>query len=164
MSRTYATQKIWTSFRLARSCGLSYPVYNTEVVRLFRLRRCAHGTSLLAIIRVCCVGACLCLLPTELDVSAALTPAHSLCPGQGANHGFFAVPQEKAEDADGGPPVNAELLSVLLFVVCFGAIVGWMLADGREQRAFRFVGLDHRPTFGTALNLNDRSFLGVFRL
>jgi len=105
------------------------------------------------------------LLPTELDVSGALTTAHSLRPDQGANQGYLAVPQEEeaAEDAD-GRPVNADLLSVLLFVVCFGVIVGWRLAYGREQRAFRFVGLDYRPTFGAALNLKDRSFLGVFRL
>ena len=51
---------------------------------------------------------------------------------------------------------------VLLFVICFGAIVGWMLAYGRGQRAFRFVGLDHRSSFGTALE--NRSSLGMFRL
>lgn len=51
---------------------------------------------------------------------------------------------------------------VLLFVICFGAIVGWMLAYGRGQMAFRFVGLDHRSSFGTALE--NRSSLGMFRL
>ena len=111
---------------------------------------------------VCCVGAFLCLLPTELDVSAALT-THSLRPDQGANQGYLAAPQEEAKDTD-GRPVNADLLSVLLFVVCFGANVGWMLAYSQEQRAICFVGLDHCPTFGTALNLKDRSFLEVFRL
>ena len=132
-------------------------------MRLFRLQRCLRGTSLLAIFMVCCVGAFLCLLPTELDVSAALTTTHSLRPDQGANQGYLAAPQEEAKDTD-GRPVNADLLSVLLFVVCFGANVGWMLAYSQEQRAIRFVGLDHCPTFGTALNLKDRSFLGVFRL
>jgi hypothetical protein len=51
---------------------------------------------------------------------------------------------------------------VLLFVICFGAIVGWMLAYGRGQMAFRFVGLDHRASFGTALE--NRSSLGMLRL
>jgi hypothetical protein len=149
--------------RSCPECSLSYPVCLTEVVRLFRLWRYARGTSLLAVVMVCCVGAFLCLLPTELDASAALTTPHLLSPDQGANQGYLAVPQEEAGDAD-ERPANADLLSVLLFVVCFGAIVGWMLAYGQEQRAFRFAGLDHRPTFGTALNLKDRSFLGVFRL
>ncbi len=110
-----------------------------------------------------CVGALLLsLLPTELAVSAALTTAHLHHLDQGANESYLAVPQEEAEDAD-GRPVNADLLSALLVVVCFGAISGWLLANGRGQRAFRFVGLDHhRLSFVSALE--DRSFLGVFRL
>jgi len=40
---------------------------------------------------------------------------------------------------------------MIIFVICFGAIVGWMLAYGRGQSAFRFVGLDLRSSFGTAL-------------
>lgn len=51
---------------------------------------------------------------------------------------------------------------MLLFVICFGSIIGWMLAYGRGQRAFRFVDLDHRSSFGTALE--NRSSLGMFRL
>ena len=107
-----------------------------------------------------CLGAFLALLPTELEVSAALMPAHSFHLDQGANEAYLAVPQEE-RNAD-GPTVNADLLSALLLVVCFGAIVGWPLANGRGQRAFRFVGLDRRPSFASALG--DRSFLGVFRL
>lgn|SRR5918999_6100532 len=61
-----------------------------------------------------------------------------------------------------GPTVNADLLSAFLLVVCFGAIVGWLLANGRGRRTFRFVGPDHRPSFVSTLE--DRSFLGVFRL
>jgi hypothetical protein len=51
---------------------------------------------------------------------------------------------------------------MLLFVICFGAIVGWMLAYGRVLRACRFVGLDHRSPLGNALE--NRSSLGMFRL
>ncbi len=132
-------------------------------MRLFRSWWYARGTSLLAMVILLCLGACLSLLPTELEVSAALTtPAHSHHSDQGANEGYLAVPQEEeAEDAD-KDPVNADLLSELLLVFCFGAIVGWLLANGRGQRAFRFVGLDHGPSFVSALE--DRSFLGVFRL
>jgi hypothetical protein len=137
-------------------------IYNAEVMRLLRSWRYARGTPLLATVILLCVGACLSLLPTELEVSAALTPAHSSHhPDQGMYEGYLAVPPEKAEDAD-GRPVNADLLSVLLLVVCFGASVGWLLAKGRGRRAFRFVGFDHRPSFASAFE--DRSFLGVLRL
>jgi hypothetical protein len=141
---------------------LVHTVYNAEVMRLFRSWRSARGTSLLAMVILLCLGACLSLLPTELEVSAALTPAHSSPLDQGANGAYLAVPQEEAEDAD-KDPVNAGLLSELLLVFCFGAIVGWLLANGRGQRrSFRFRGLDHRLSFVTSLE--DRSFLGVFRL
>jgi hypothetical protein len=130
-------------------------------MRLFRSWWYARSTSLLAMVILLCLGACLSLLPTELEVSAALTPAHSHHSDQGAHEGFLAVSPEEAEDAGEGP-VNAGLLSELLLVFCFGAIVGWLLANGRGQRAFRFVGLDHRPSIVSALE--DRSFLGVFRL
>jgi hypothetical protein len=143
---------------------LQYPVYNTEIMMLFRLSRYARGMSPLATAILLCLGAFLALLPTELEVSAALTPAHSSHLDQGANEAYLAVPQkEEAEERNAdGPTVNADLLSALLLVVCFGAIVGWPLANGRGQRAFRFVGLDRRPSFASALG--DRSFLGVFRL
>jgi hypothetical protein len=132
-------------------------------MRLFRSAPYARGTSLLAMVILLCLGASLALLPTELEVSAALTPAHSSPLDQGANEAYLAVPQEEAAEGNAdGPTVNADLLSALLLVVCFGAIVGWPLANGRGQRAFRFVGLDRRPSFASALG--DRSFLGVFRL
>ena len=131
-------------------------------MRLFRSWWYARGTSLLPQVILLCVGALLlCLLPSALEVSAALAPAHSHPADQGANEGYLAVPPEEVEDADKNP-VNAGLLSELLLVVCFGAIVGWLLAKGRGQRAFRFVGLDQGPSMVSALA--DRSFLGVFRL
>jgi hypothetical protein len=141
---------------------LVHTVYNAEVMRLFRSWRSARGTSLLAMVILLCVGVLLSLLPTELEVSAALTPAHSAPLDQGANEAYLAVLQEEEQDTD-GRPVNADLLSaLLLLVVYFGAIVGWLLANGRGQRSFRFRGLDHRLSFVTSLE--DRSFLGVFRL
>jgi hypothetical protein len=131
-------------------------------MKLFRLSRYTRSTSPLATVILLCLGAFFALLPTELEVSAALTPAHSSYPDQGANEAYLAVPREAAAERNAdGPTVNADLL-VLLLVVCFGAIVGWPLANGRGQRAFRFVGLDRRPSF--ASTLEDRSFLGVFRL
>ncbi len=132
-------------------------------MRLFRLSRYARGTSPLAVVILLCLGAFLALLPTELEVSAALTPAHSSHLDQGANEAYLAVLQE--EEAEGnadGPTVNADLLSALLLVVCFGAIVGWPLTNCRGRRTFRFVGPDQRPSFVSTLE--DTSFLGVFRL
>src|SRR5215207_9901026 len=141
--------------------SLVHTSYNTEVMRLVRSWRYARGTPLLAMVILLCVAAFLCLLPTGLDVSATLTPSHSHYPAQGANDVYLAVLPEEVEDTDEGP-VNTDLLSELLLVFCFGATVGWLLANAREQWAFRFVGLDHRPSLVSALE--DRSFLGVFRL
>ena len=117
---------------------------------------------LLAMGILLCAGACLSLRPTELDVSAALTTPHSHHLDQGTNEGYLAVAPEEAEDAD-GRPVNADLLSALLLAVYFGATVGWPLTNGRGRRAFRFVGVDHRPSFVTTA-CKDGSFLEVFRL
>jgi hypothetical protein len=108
-----------------------------------------------------CTGVFLCLLPAGLDVSATLTPSHSHYPAQGANEGYLAVLQEKVEDKDESS-VNTDLLSEPLLVVYFGVIAGWLLANGRGQRAFRFVGLDQGPSFVSAFE--DRSFLRMFRL
>jgi hypothetical protein len=153
----------WSASRLAWGCGLSHTGYNAEVMRLFRSWQYARGRSLLAMVILLCLGAFLALLPTELEVSAALTPAHSSPLDQGANEAYLAVPQEEAAEGNAaGPTVNADLLSALLLVVCFGAIVGWPLANGRGRRAFRFVCLDRRPSFVSTLE--DTSFLGVFRL
>ena len=67
------------------------------------LRRYPRDTWLLAMM-VWCVGAFLCSLPTELDVSAVLTTPHPLSPVQGANQGYLAVSQEPAERS--GQPSN----------------------------------------------------------
>jgi hypothetical protein len=151
----------WSASQLAWGCALSHTVYNAEVMRLFRSWRYARRTQLSAIVILFCVGAFFSFLPTELEVSAAITPAPSPHLAQGVIEGYLAVPQGEVEDAD-GRPVNAGLLSELLLVVCSGAIIGWLLANGRGRRAFCFVGLDHRPSFVSTLE--DRSFLGVFRL
>jgi hypothetical protein len=118
---------------------------------------------LLAMGILLCAGACLSLLPTELDASAALTTPHSHHHlDQGTNEGYLAVAPEEAQDAD-GRPVNADLLSTLLLAVCFGATVGWPLTNGQGRRTFRFVGVDQCPSFVTTA-CKDRSFLEVFRL
>ena len=88
--------------------------------------------------------------------------------GQGANGdelpfngSYLAVPGEDAQDSARGP-VNAGLLIALLLAFCFGAMIGWLLAHGWGQQAFRSSGTTGRPPFVTTRK--DRPFLGVFRL
>ncbi len=131
------------------------------------LARVAHVASLVAAVLLC-FGTFLSLLPTGPDVPAALTTAASPHVAQGANGdwhpnggSYLALATEEAEDTDKNP-VNADLLIALLLVVSFGATVAWLLASGRGQGAFRFVGVDRRPSFITARE--NRPFLGVFQL
>jgi hypothetical protein len=136
-------------------------------MKLFRPGRFARVASLLPIVILLCVGAFLSLFPTGLDVFAALSEAHSSHVNQGTNleshpleGGSLAVPVE--EDVD-KHPVDADLLTALLLLaVSFGAAVVWLLTNGRGQGACRSLGTDRHRWFVSALD--DRSFLGVFRL
>jgi hypothetical protein len=143
--------------------------WHTQVMKLFRSGRFARVGSLLPMVILLCVGAFLSLFPTGLDVSPALTKAHSSHVNQGTNvesdpleGGYLAVPVEEAEGID-KRPVNADLLTALLLLaVSFGATVVWLLTTSRVQGACRSLGIDRRRWFVSALE--DRSFLGVFRL
>ena len=136
---------------------------------LFKAWRFARGVSLVAAVLLC-LGLFLLPLPaTGFEVPSALAMANSPGVDQEVNEDGYpldgpylvVVSAKEAKDAN-KDPLNADLLRALLLVVCFGAIVGWLLANGRGRRAFRFVGLDHGPSFVSALE--DGSFLGVFRL
>ena len=88
--------------------------------------------------------------------------------GQGANGdelpfngSYLAVPGEEAQDSGRGP-VNASLLTALLLAYCFGAMIGWLLANDWGQQAFRSSGITGRSSFVTTRK--DGPFLGVFRL
>ena len=139
------------------------------VMRLYKSWLYACVASLLAIVILLCVGAFLSLLPTGIDVPAALTTADSPHVNQGTNgdwHSldpiYLAVPAEEAEEVD-KRPVDADLLTALLLLaVSFWATVVWLLTNGRGQVAFRSLGIDRRQRFLSALE--DRPFLGVFRL
>ena len=127
----------------------------------FKAWRCARGASLMAAVLLC-VGAFLCLLPTELGISAALTPADSTPLDQGADEGYLAVPQEEAQEAE-KEPVNADLLTALLLLaLSFGATGVELLINGRRQGSFRSLGIDRCRWLLSALEA--RPFLGVFRL
>src|SRR3712207_4687185 len=136
---------------------------------LFKAWRFGRGVSRVAA-RLLCLGRFLLPLPaTGFEVPSALAMANSPHVDQEANRNGYpldgpylvVVSAEEAKDAN-KDPLNADLLRALLLVGCFGAIVRWLLANGRGRRAFRFVGLDHGPSFVSALE--DGSFLGVFRL
>jgi hypothetical protein len=77
------------------------------------------------------------------------------------NGRYLALPGEEAQDSARGP-VNADLLTALLLAFCFGAMIGWLLANDRGQEALRSSGITGRPSFVTTRK--DRPFLGVFRL
>jgi hypothetical protein len=143
--------------------------WHTQVMNLFRSGRFARVAPLLPIVILLCVGAFLCVFPTGLDVPAALTQAHSSHVSQGTNvesypleGSYLAVPLGEAEEVD-KHPVNAGLLSALLLLaVSFGATVVWLLTNGRGHGACRSLGTDRHRWYVSALE--DRSFLGVFRL
>ena len=77
------------------------------------------------------------------------------------NGSYLAVSGEETQDS-GKEPVNAGLLTALLLAFCFGAMIGWLLANDRGQEALRSSGITGRPSFVTTRK--DRPFLGVFRL
>jgi hypothetical protein len=68
-----------------------------------------------------------------------------------------------AEEAEGGEksPLKAELLTMLLLALSFGATVGWLLRNAQRQGALCSLAAVH-PSFATTCE--DLPFLGVFRL
>ena len=124
--------------------------------------RFTRGVSLIAAVLVC-VGAFLCFLPTELDVSAAFRPAHSPLLDRGTDEGYLAVLQEEPEEAD-KDPVNADLLTMLVLAVAsfFGLSFGWLLTNSQRHGALCSLGVVGEPL---ASACEELPFLGgVFRL
>jgi hypothetical protein len=126
---------------------------------LSKVWRSTRGVWLVAAV-VVCVGAFLCFLPTELDVSPALRAADSHPLDRGADQSYLVVAQEEAEQAD-KDPVNADLLTMLLLTVCFGLSVGWLLRNTQRQGALCSSGA---VDSSLASAREDLPFLGVFRL
>jgi hypothetical protein len=142
--------------------------WHTQDMKLFRSGRFARMAPFLPIVILLCVGAFLSVFPTGHDVPAALKKTHSSHVSQGMNleshpleGSYLAVPLNEAEDVD-KHPVDADLLSVLLLALCFWASVVWLLTNGRGDTAFRSLGIARPRRLLSALE--DRSFLGVFRL
>jgi hypothetical protein len=137
-------------------------------MRLFGLRRLTHRASLVAAALLLCLASLLFWSATGAEVPGTLAKADWSQMGQGTNGdelplngSYLAVPGEEAQDSGRGP-VNAGLLTALLLAFCFGAMIGWLLANDRGQQVFLSSGITGRPSFMTTRK--DRPFLGVFRL
>ena len=135
---------------------------------LFGLRRLTHCASLVAAALLLCLAPLLFWSATGAEVPGTLAKANWSQMGQGANGdelplngSYLAVPGEEAQDSDRGP-VNASLLTALLLAYCFGAMIGWLLANDWGQQAFRSSGITGGSSFVTTRK--DGPFLGVFRL
>jgi hypothetical protein len=134
---------------------------------LFKVWRFTRGVSLGAAALLCLGVLLLPLLATGSEVPSALVMANLQRVDQGANGNghpldgtHLLVATEKAEDAD-KDPLNASLLTMFLLTASFGATVGRLLTNAQRQGAQCSLGVVH-PSSVTSLE--DRSFLGVFRL
>jgi hypothetical protein len=137
-------------------------------MRLFGLRRLTHRASLVAAALLLCLAPLLFWSATGAEVPGTLAKADWSQMSKGANGdvlplngSYLAVSGEETQDS-GREPVNAGLLTALLLAFCFGAMIGWLLANDWGQEAFRSSGITGRPSFMTTRK--DRPFLGVFRL
>ena len=129
-------------------------------MRLSNASRFVRGVWLAASVLLC-VGAFLNVLPTELDVSTAFTPADSAPLDRWTDEGYFAVLHEELGEAD-KDPVNADLLTMLVLGLSFfGSSFGWVLTNSRRQRALCSLGVVGDPS---ASACEDLAFLGVLRL
>ena len=123
--------------------------------------------SLVAAVLLCLAVFAVPLSATGPGEPSSLPMANSPRVDQGANGNghpldgtHLLVATEKAEDAD-KDPLNASLLTMFLLTASFGATVGRLLTNAQRQGAQCSLGVVH-PSSVTSLE--DRSFLGVFRL
>jgi hypothetical protein len=130
-------------------------------------RYAARGVSLLVAFLLCLDVFLLPLPAAGSEAPSALAMANLPLVDQATNGNsypldgtYLVVPGEEAEDAEKSPR-NAELLTMLLLVVSFGATVGWLLTNAQRQGALCSLACVH-PSLATACE--DLPFLGVFRL
>lgn len=132
-----------------------------------RFRYVARGVSFVAAFLLC-LGVFLLPLPaTGSEMPTALSMANlplvdqeSNGNGHPLNGTYVVAPGEEAEDAE-KDPLNAELLTMLLLTVSFGATVGWLLTNAQGQGASCSWAVIS-PSLASACE--DLLFLGVFRL
>ena len=142
--------------------------YNTKVMRFIESRSFARSAPLAVVAVLLCVGVFLPWLMNGPEASGSLMGLHYSQVDQGTNGGgqpptgiYPAAIGEEAKEGDKAP-VNAGLLTALLLVVFFGAIVGWLLSNNPVPGAFRSSSITRWPSFVT--NREAAPFLGVFRL
>jgi hypothetical protein len=144
--------------------------YTMEARRLKcenRSRYVARFGSLVVALLLCLGIFLLPLRASGSEVPSAVATANLLRVDQEINGNshlldgiYLVAPAEEAEGAD-KYPLNAELLTMLLLTISFGASVGWLLRNVQRQGALCSLGVV-RPSFATACE--DLPFLGVFRL
>jgi hypothetical protein len=130
--------------------------------------RYVAGFGSVVVALLLCLGVFLLPLPasgSEVPSALAMTNLPSLDLATNGNghlleETYLVAPAEEAEDG-GKSPLNAELLTMLLLVVCFGLSVGWVLRNAQRQGALCSLG-GFRSSFATICE--DLPFLGVFRL
>ena len=132
-----------------------------------RFRYVARGVSLVVAFLLCLSVFLVPLLGTGSEVPSALAMANLPRVDQETNGNghpldgtYLLAPVEEAKDAD-KYPLNAELLTMLLFAVSFGATVGWLLTNAQRQGALCSLAVVD-PSLATTCE--DLPFLGVFRL
>jgi hypothetical protein len=132
-----------------------------------RFRYAARGVSLLVAFLLCLDVFLLPLPATASEEPSALAMSDLVRIDQATNGNsypldepYLVVPGEEAEEADKSP-LNAELLTMLLFAVAFGATVVWLLTNVQRQGALCTLACVH-PSLATACE--DLPSLGVFRL
>jgi hypothetical protein len=106
-----------------------------------RFRYVARDVSLVVAFLMCLGVFLLPLRATGSEVPSALATANLPRVDQETNGNghpldgaYLVTPAEEAEDPD-KYPLNAELLTMLLLTVSFGATVGWLLRNAQRQGA-----------------------------
>jgi hypothetical protein len=138
-------------------------------MRSFGSRRFARGASLAATAFLLCLGISLSWPAAGSNVTTdhtmAVSPHVDRGPDGGGhqmNASSLAVASDEVDDSNKAP-VNAGLLTAVLLAASFAAAVGWLLANGAGQGAFRsWRRLALHPPLVTARD--GVPFLGVFRL
>jgi hypothetical protein len=132
-----------------------------------RIRCVARGGSLVVAFLLC-LGVILLPLPvTGSEVPSALALANMPYLDIETNGNappldetYFVGSVEEVEDSEKSP-LNAELLTMLLLVVSFGASFAWLLRNAQRQQTLCFLAVV-RPSFASVCE--DLPFLAVFRL
>jgi hypothetical protein len=145
----------------------AYSMEARQLSHEHRFRDVPRGVLLLVALLLCLDVFLLPLPASGSEEPSALAMSNFLRVDQATNgtsypldEPYLVVLGEESEDAEKSP-LKAELLTMLLLAVSFGATVGWLLTNAQRQGALRSLACVH-PSLATACE--DLPFLGVFRL